>query len=278
MPESKTSSPETEGSNAATTPSGAAEKPDKSRIETLADLFREGEPSQEGDASETDANGKPAERQKKGKPKGLKDLAERLELKPEDLYALEIPMSDGKSRTLGQLKDLAAKEGDLSVRELAFEETRSRRESDLMRAQSELRELVAALPKSAVKPEVLEAIRTKHEAVLKRERAQTLEVIPEWNDEAKRTEEIAGIVEHLKGYGFPANYLQSVFDHRTIRYIRDNWRREVRIQKALEQVEAVRPKPTPKSTPNGAAKKPYFSVSGKSIERPRDKLAQVLLR
>lgn len=235
-------------------------------------MFREGEPSQDGKAPESGADGKPVERQPKGKPKGLKDLAERLELKPEDLYALEIPTADGKTKTLGQLKDAAAKEGDLSVRELAFEESRSRQEGELLRAQSELRELVAALPKTAVKPEVLETIRQKHEAVLKRERARTLEVIPEWQDEAKRTEEIAGIVEHLKGYGFPANYLQSVFDHRTLKYIRENWQREQRIRKALEQVEAMKPKTPAKSKPHGAAPKP----ADRRVPQSSDRRSQLL--
>lgn len=274
MPEQKPSSAETQGSTPETKP---AEKPEKSQIETLADLFREEEqPSPEGGAAETAADGKPAERQEKGKPKGLKDLAERLELKPEDLYALEIPMADGKTKTLGQLKDAAAKEGDLSVRELAFEEDRSRQEGELLRAQSELRELVAALPKSAVKPEVLDTIRQKHELVLKRERAKTLEVIPEWQDETKRTEEIAGIVEHLKGYGFPANYLQSVFDHRTLKYIRDNWQREQRIRKALEQVEAMKPRTPAKSKPNGAAPKPAESRAPRQTQDNRSRLLNLL--
>lgn len=228
----------------------------KSQIETLAEMFQE-EP-------EKGINGEPAETQTKGKPKGLKDAAERLGLKPEDLYAIEVPMSDGKVKTLGQLKDAAAKEGDLSVRELAFEESRTKRESDLIRAQSELRELVSALPASAVKPEVLEAVRQKHEAIMKRERAKTLEAIPEWQDEAKRNEEIEGIMSHLEGYGFPKNYLQTIYDHRALRYIRENFLRETRIRKALEQVQQVRPTSTPKAKSNGAAPKLSQPFSKKS--------------
>lgn len=260
MQESQASSPETV-TDSPPKPTHQPEKPEKSRLEHIAALLGEGAPAEEADAEESSApddEGKAAERHEKAKPpKALKELAERLSLKPEDLYAIEVPMSDGKTKTLGQLKDLAAKEGDLSVRELAIEESRTRKEGDLLRAQAELRELVEALPKDALKPEVLNAVRQKHEAVLTRERTRTLEAIPEWRDEAKRTEDEAGMIEHLKGYGFPASYLKSIFDSRALKYIRENWQRETRIRKALEQVQEVKPTATPRSkSTNGAPKKP----------------------
>jgi hypothetical protein len=255
MPEPKTSSPETANPESPETanPQAPAEKPQASRLEEIARLL--GEPTDKVDAEESSAPGKAAEKPKDAKPpKALKELAERLELKPEDLYAIEIPMSDGKSKTLGQLKDLAGKEGDLTARELRIEEERTRKESDLLRSQNELRELVSALPKDALKPEVVNAIRQKHEQHVSTERARTLELIPEWRDETKRTEEIAGMVEHLKGYGFPAQYLQAIYDSRALKYIRENMLREQRIRKALEQVQPAKPAATTKSKPNGAPK------------------------
>jgi len=169
------------------------------------------------------------------------------------LYAVDVPMSDGKSMKLGALKDAAAKQAEFSVRELAFEESRVQRESDLVRSLAELRELVATLPPNAVKPEVLEAVRRKHEANVKAERARTLEVIPEWADEGKRTEDIAGMVEHLAGYGFPSNFLESLVDHRAIRYVRENYLREQRVKRALEQVSHVRSSSAAPSKSNGKA-------------------------
>jgi hypothetical protein len=255
-----------------TTPATAEKPQQKSKIETLADMFRE-PAKEEATAGENQQLGETAEKQPKVAPKALKDLAEKLGVRPEDLYGIEVPYADGKTRTLGQLKDLASKEGDLTVRELAIEEARTKKEAELHRDRAELSELIAALPREALKPEVINAIRQKHEATLKRERAKTLEIIPEWKDEAKRTEELTGIVEHLQSYGFPAHYLQSVSDSRTLKYIRENYLREQRLRRALEKVEAAAPSATTKSKPTGSApKKPSSRPSGNT---PQDRLAAI---
>lgn len=247
MPELPTSSGETPTA----TPEPARSEQGAPR--SLADLLRE-EP--EPQAGESPAPGPAGEIQAKPKPKRFTDLAEALDMKPEELYALEIPIAEGESLTIGKLKDKAREFGELTERELRFEETKTRREGELLAAQQELQTLIAALPKDAVKPEVIEQVRRKHEAVLKRERALTLDAIPEWRDEATRTRELGEIVEHLKGYGFAENYLASVSDHRTIRYIRDNWRREQRVRKALAQVEKAKPPATTRAKPHGPAPKP----------------------
>lgn len=251
----------------------AAETQPESRLKTLAQLFSE-EPSETTEQPEQGTEGTAAgDSPEKAKPKSLKAIAETLKLKDADLYAIEVPMANGETRTLGQLKDLVSKQDDFTVRELAFEEERQSRDADFLRAQQEFQELLGSLPRNALKPEMLEKVRQKHEATLTRERAKTLEAIPEWRDEAKRTEEISGIVEHLEGYGFPKNYLTSIYDHRTLRYIRDNFQREQRIRRALEAVQRENPGKTSKSKPTGTApKKPTTSQTSTTS---RDKLAQL---
>lgn len=262
MSEFETSSPET------ATPPETAETPDTG-LKTLADLLS-AEEKPETAPPETGNEGKPAgDSPEKGKPTDLKSLAERLATKPEDLYAIKVPMPNGESRTLGELKDLAAKQDEFTLRELEFEEERQRKEGELIRAQDELREMLAALPKEAIKPEMLDKIRQKHEATLKLEREKTLDVIPEWRDEDRRTEDVRGMIEHLKGYGFPENYLTNVVSHRMLRYIRDNWLREQRIRKALEAVKTGKPPATTTGKASGKPpKKPSTTVpKGQSRNR-----------
>lgn len=248
MPEPAELSPETETPEQTETP--------EPELKNLAELLSAGEKPEDGDKPTGDGgteDGTPGEKPTKGKPTDLKSLAEKLETKPEDLYSIKVPMPNGESKTLGELKDLAAAQDKFTLRELQFEEERTRKEGELIRSQSELRELMAALPEGSVKPEVLEKVRAKHEATLKLERERTLEAIPEWKDEDRRTEDINGMVEHLKGYGFPENYLKTVFNHRTIKYIRDNYLREQRIRKALEQVKSAKPGKTASSKAAGKA-------------------------
>lgn len=245
---------------------------------SFAELLNDVDPPPERaePSTETDT-GKAAEKPSNAKPlKALSDLAERLEVKPESLYAIEIPMSDGTTMPLGKLKDAAAAARDLETDRFKFEESRSQRESDLLRAQSELQELVAALPKTALKPEILEVLRTRHENTLKRERSRTLEAIPEWQDETRREQDVSGMVEWLKSYGFPENYLASVYDHRAVRFIRDNWQRAMRVQKAMEQLERQRSRTPSKGSAQGKSPAPNKSNGKAKPSNTESKYAALL--
>ncbi len=191
-------------------------------------------------------------------PTKFNDLAGKLGMELDDLYKLEITQAeDGTPVTIENLKDNHSKQADFSMREIEFEERRTKQESELMRAQEELRELMAALPEKAIAPEVLQKVRDKHDAQVNLERRRTMEVIPEWQDEKTRTADIEGMADHMKQYGYPVDYLERVADHRQIKYIRDNWQREQRIRSALAKVRAGKPNPTSRQKP--AAKSPTKS-------------------
>lgn len=211
-------------------------------IEHLAELLTD-----EAEDAGAPAEGEQGKSGKPDKPTRFNDLASVAGLKLEDLYKLEISQAeDGTPVTIENLKDHYVKQTDLTLHELEFEEHRTKKEAELIRAQEEMRELMAALPEKAIKPEVLQRIRQKHDAQITLERQRTLEVIPTWKDEKVRTADIEGMSEHMAQYGYPVDYLERVADHRQIKYIRDNWQRELRIRKALEKVKAGKPNPTTK--------------------------------
>jgi hypothetical protein len=226
-------------------------------IEHLGEMLQETEPQDAGASDDSEGGSQETTVTK------FNDLAGQLGMELDDLYKLEIAQAeDGTPVTIENLKDYHAKQADVSMREIEFEERKTQQESELLQAQNELRELMAALPEQAVKPEVLAKVRAKHDAQMLLEQQRTLEVIPEWNDDKTRTAEIAGISEHLQQYGFPVDHLERVADHRQIKYIRDNWQREQRIRKALAAVKVGKPNPTSKSKPARKAplKKPLAGV------------------
>lgn len=226
-------------------------------IETLGDLLVADEPSA-GALKDDDASGS-----KDAPLTKFNDLAGKLDMKLDDLYKLEITQAeDGTVITVENLKDYHAKQTDFSMREIEFEERKTQSESQIMQAQEELRELMAALPEKAIKPEVLQKVRAKHEAQATLERKRTLEVIPEWQDAKTRTADLEGMSEHMKQYGYPVNHLERVADHRQIKYIRDNWQRELRIRKALAAVKVGKPNPTTTQKPSKTApiKQPLTGV------------------
>lgn len=246
---------------------GAETSSNEPGINDLAEMLEE---DQGAGAPEGDARGSDEDR-----PTKFNDLAGKLGLELDALYKLEVSQAeDGTPVTVEHLKDHYAKQGDLTLRELEFEERRTKQESELMQAQEDLRELMASLPEKAIKPEVLQKVREKHDAQMNLERKRTLEVIPEWNDEDVRTRDIEGMAEHLKQYGYPANQLERIADHRQIKYIRDNWQREQRIRKALEKVKAGKPNPTSKQKPAGKAPS-KAPLSGIKRGNARNKLESV---
>lgn len=221
-----------------------------SSLRELAALLRS--PDDTADPAETQsADDSPPT---KAKPKTFAELAERAGLKVEDLYGIEIPSDKVKGLTLGKLKDHAADQENFTTRVLQFEEDAARKEAEFGRQTLELQTLLSALPKDALKPEVRDAIRTKLEAAAKLEIERTLQVIPEWSNEAVRTADMKGMIEHLEGFGFEPSYLTKVKDHRTLKFIRASWQREQRIQKALALVTEKKPGALGNSKPNGASR------------------------
>jgi hypothetical protein len=202
---------------------------------------------------------------KDAKPTMFNDLAESLGIGLDDLYNLKVTTVDGETVTIEQLKALQGTQDDLAIRELEFEETRVAKEGDLRQAQNELAEIVAALPNGSIKPEVMEKLRAKNATRTQVEQSRTLAAIPAWKDEATRTADMVGMSTHLERFGFPANYLASVSDHRWYVFIRESHLREKRIQNALAKVRAGKPNPTTATK---------VAAPGKTVAKPTDSNAR----
>lgn len=231
-------------------------------MKTLSELLAASEDNADNEDSSGEDKAASSGSDKDTRLTKFNDLAGKLEMELDDLYKLELTLSEGGDPvTVEQLKDAYANKSDHDLNVIEFEERRTQEEQQMMRVKAELQEILQALPKQAVKPEVLEKIRAKAEATNKVERQKTLEVIPEWKDPKVRETEIAAMADHLQGYGFPVHYLKQVVSHQQLKYIRDNWRREERVRKAIEQVRAGKPGKTPASKAQKKAPKKSTQVS-----------------
>lgn len=205
---------------------------DEPRRLSLAELFSEPD---EGESVDSDGNVVADDTSKP--PETLEVLSKRLGFKPEQIYNVKIPMADGaEPLTIGQLKDRIGEIVDLETRETQFEQRRMHMEGDLLRSQTEIREILSQIPKEHISPEIVNKIRQRHNANMVRERQMTLEHIPEWRDEKRASEDLQGMVDLLGEYGFDETFIASVHDHRAIKFIRDMYLRDKRIKKALAQV------------------------------------------
>ncbi len=250
-------------------------EPTTSDIEQVAALLEGETPRTDehatGDGGKSgETEGQTAETLAKGEsPKTLSQLAEALGVEAADLYALEIPIDrEGESvtHTLGELKDAMTDRSGLELERLEWEETKAAKESEFAKSAQELTELISMLPKNAISKELLAAVAQRRATLAEREATLTRNVIPEWKDETTEAKDRETMRDHLAQYGFPANYLESVLDHRTLRFVRDAALREQRIRRVLEQVRTVK-KPAHSSSNTPSAKTKAKSAGGSRKSR-----------
>jgi len=241
----------------------------------------------QGEGNDESAGNDDAGNDPKGNKKPIKtiaDAAERLGIKIEDLYKLEVSIADGQDAekfSVGALKDAMKERTDFKFQQLAWENDKTEQEGSLLRSRNELVELLSLLPKEAIQPQVITSIREKHDAALKLERERTALVIPDWKDETKKAADVDAMRAHLVRSGFPPNYLNSVSDHRTMKYIRDNMIREKRIAEALALVKPKTAKgqsPSPRGNSMRSASQPTAQQRGNTGESQRiDAVKKLLL-
>jgi hypothetical protein len=204
---------------------------DEPRRLSLAELFAS------EDEEEIDNDGNPVVEDPSKPPETLEALSKRLGFKPEQIYDVKIPLANGaEPLTLGQLKDRVGELVDLETRETQFEQRRMQVEGELLRSQTEIREIIGMIPKENINPAIVEKIRKRHEANMAFERRMTLEHIPEWRDEKRAGEDLQGMIDFTKRWGFDETFMATVHDHRAIKFIRDMYLRDKRIQAALAKV------------------------------------------
>lgn len=206
-------------------------------------------------------------------------VSKKLGLKPEQVYAIKVPMPNGaEPLTIGHLKDRVGELVDLETREVQFDQRRIKQEGQLLKAQAEMRELLGLLPREHISPEIVNKIRKKQEITMNRERAATLEHIPEWNEESVMSADKAGMAEMLEEWGFDgAAFLESVVDHRAVKFIRDMWIRDKKIKTALAKVTVPTRKgksPSPKAS-KGATKPNQQSSSNTRVVGQMDQRSRI---
>jgi len=252
--------------------SSAPVKDEPKRL-SLAELFADdGDGEGQGSESGTgdDDPSKPVD--------SIDGLSKRHKMTPEQVYNIKVPMPNGaEPLTIGTLKDRVGELVDLETREAQFDQRRIKSEGELLRAQAEVRELMALIPKEQLTPASVEKVRRTHENTMKRERAATLEIIPEWQDEKRRTEDIQGMVELLGDYGFDEAFITTVVDHRAMKMIRDFYRQNTRIKAALAKVTTPLKKgqrPSGKAA-KGAAK-PNSQVHQRQSKGQQDQRSRIM--
>jgi len=153
-------------------------------------------------------------------PYTLKELAAKLEVPAKALYDLVIPLGDGESATLGEIKDMA-KAGQAAQAELAdLQDGLTDRENELLRGRIELAEIAQAMGPN-LPPAARQALAQRRAAHMEQQQAAMLRAIPQWANEKVYAADSAVMLDFVKQYGFNARDMESIGDHKLVKLIYD---------------------------------------------------------
>ena len=207
---------------------------------SLTELNKDNTPPEKAGADEVE---KPTENVK---PRSIAEVAEKLGLKIEDVYSLEVPLAgDGSNNkiTISQLKDSVEQLRTFEAQKLAFEEDKVAFETGTTRAKDELTTIVNKL-KDVIPPKHFESLikagRDEYSSKLNEQRAKVFEFIPEWKDKDVLTKEVEEINTFLEPY-FGKKAFKQFNNAMMIKLLRDTTKREMRVKAAIEKMREVTP-------------------------------------
>lgn len=200
------------------------------------------------------------------KPRSIAELAEKYQLKLEEVYELEVPMTgDGNKMTIGQLKDSIQELKTFEANKLAFEEDKIKTELAQTRAKDELTSIIQGL--RGVIPTkhfetLMKAGQEEFRAKLNAERQKIFEIVPEWNDKDVLAKEVLEINDYLEPY-FGKKALLNFNNAQLLRLFRDAAKREARVKAAIAKMTEVAPKSKPASKQTATKSKSNSNPIGK---------------
>lgn len=190
-------------------------------------------------------------------PYTLKELADKLDVPLKALYALDIPMGEGKSMSLGELKDLArqAQTDGQQLRDL--QQNLDDREADILTRRHQVTQILDALG-GQVPPHVAQQMGELQARHIEREREALQAAIPTWSNPAAYQADKSAMIDFIGRYGFGVRDLESVTDHRFLKMIRD-------VAAGWKSTQKQQPKPGERPAGNRTAPSPRRAASSESL-------------
>lgn len=179
-------------------------------------------------------------------PDTVKGLAERLQVDAKTLYQnLKIDLGDGKTVTLGELKDQGKDFARLTAKAT---QDRLKSETELLQKSMALEEALAKLGRPLNQADY-QAVQQKQQLHAQAQTALLAEIVPEFADAVERDKGFKLIGETLKDYAFSDAQIPYITDARLRKMAYD-------LGKLRQQLDAVASaevkKPTIKQAPRGS--------------------------
>lgn len=250
------------------------EEEEKPRRLSLAEMFRDDNDDVDDDSDDVS---KP--------PKDLSRALKRLNLKPEQFDDVLIDMEGQAPMPFKTLRSRVGELLGLETEQVKFESHRLKAEGEIMRSREEMRAILSMIPPDKLTPALIDKVRTQHAQMQQRERQSTLDVIPAWNNQETMEKDTAAMRKFVGKWGFDSNWLDQITDHRAIKFIRDMYLRDVRIEAALSQVtipEDSSQRGSAKAKGKGGTQKPQEEkqqgTRRSRVQTPKDRLMSMFTK
>ena len=156
--------------------------------------------------------------------KSIADYAAELEVDPQELYALSVPMGDDPNEepiTIGAMKDKIKEVRDFERRRDEFEDYRDLSMNEVANARMQIEGVLSRITQ-VVSPEHLASVfadyQYSHEQQVRTSRAQLKEWFPEWDDVQVMTRDREKLDRFLGSYGFSRHEIDNLTDARLVRF------------------------------------------------------------
>ncbi len=180
-------------------------------------------------------------------PVTLADLAEHIGGTAADLYELAVPMADGSTVSLGDLKDNYRESGPVKEAREALKAKTDEFERLQLQTRSEINWLMSMIPEQA-RAGMIQQARERQANWQEEQNGIVLDAMPEWADPEVRAADRAQIVEDGRVYGFSEQEITFTQDARQLRWMRDfsRMKRELQEMNAAAKGQKAAPGKTPK--------------------------------
>lgn len=230
---------------------GAPAPPQETEETTVQDAV-ETPPAIEAEPAEDTGQTVEAEAEVPIKPLTVKSLAEKLGIRPQDIYgSLQIDVG-GTSVTLSELKDRGKDLHKADELLATAEERKTAVDNELMRTR---RELAVAAEGIQVTPAHKQAAEDRWASYVGAQNDLTLKAIPEWIDPAVQRADLTAVGEMLAGtYGFAQAEINAFADHRMVKLFQDFAKLQARLKAATDSEVKVTRRQSSKSRRRRAVK------------------------
>jgi hypothetical protein len=203
----------------------------------LEPIAEEQEPGTDEPAPESSEESEAPPETEQG-PTTFKQLAEKLDVAPKELYATEVM----PGVTIGDMKDAYKNHSELETSQNTLDTRRVEFDTEMAQRGQEIASIASIIGTDHITPQQKQEIQRLTSQNAQRETQLLLQTTPEWRDAAVAESDRGDMLDWAAGFGLTEADMAGIQDHRWVRALRTAALSSKRAKTALEGIKKNPPK------------------------------------